>query len=205
MSWDTQDFAVRGKTDFHFCLIEHTEVRSGPLLAFLSPEQIAAPGLWSHRDAEDSDTSSHPRQECSLWLILVQSSASPPSHFVKLLTHFRHSRNQKDYTGWGDTKKEDHPEDLENTGWPSQGQVLVFICYCLPRPWRKISWHRISNRAHGTSCCLEEKMRGRAAMRLASPCIQVELRAAGVGGGGGSHGHVAEGLAGGWSGRQSSW
>lgn len=101
MSWDTQDFAVGGKKDFHFCLIEHTEVRSGHLLAFLSPEQIAAPGLWSYRDAEDSDASSHSRQEHSLWLILVQSSASPPSHFVKLLMSFRHSRNQKGWYGMG--------------------------------------------------------------------------------------------------------
>ena len=96
---DTQDSAVGGKKDFHFCLIEYTEVRSGHLLAFLSQEQIAVPGLWSHRDAEDSDSSSHPRQECSLWLILVQSSASPPSHSVMLLMSFRHSRNQKGWNG----------------------------------------------------------------------------------------------------------
>ena len=35
--------------------------------------------------------------------------------------------------GWGDTKKKDHPQDRENTGWPSQGQGLVFI-YCCPHP-----------------------------------------------------------------------
>ena len=126
---------------------------------------------------------------------------------------FRHSRNQKGWYGMGrHQERRPSPRPREHRVAKSRASsgfhLLLFPPAPAPPPqrsWRKISQHKIYNRALGTSCWLEEKTRGRAAVWLASPHIQVELRAAGVGGGGGSHGHVAEGLAGGWGVRQSSW